>query len=268
MHHLVPLPLRRLAATSLLALAACAAEPGAEDPSHSPAATRTVTVFAAASLTEAFTALAADFERRHPDVNVALHTAGTPTLVTQLLEGAPAHVFASADTKSMQRVVDAGLAVEKPRTFASNHLAIITAPGNPRGITGLADLARQDLTVAYCGPDVPAGRYAREALEKAGIAVRSVSDEPNVKALVTKVRLGELDAGIVYTSDAHAARDAVASVPLHEGHAVAAEYPIVPITSKGTAAHDGPAFLAFVLSPAGQARLAEHGFGPALGEAR
>lgn len=227
--------------------------------SESSAATRRLTVFAAASLEPAFDALATEFEERHPAVEVALHCAGTPRLVLQLREGAAADVFASADEVSMQRIEELGLLGSTAQVFARNHLTIVTRPGNPKGIRELADLARDDLRVLLCGPEVPAGRYARSALTGAGVNTRSVSDEPNVNAVLGKLRLGEVDAGIVYATDAvHAAPDidAVAIAPAHD---VSCTYPIAVLRAGGSSEF-GEAFVAFIGSADGQAILRDFGF--------
>lgn len=232
------------------ALAACGGDAGAT-------AKRRLVVFAASSLTASFEALAAEFERRHDGVDVELHFAGTPQLVLQLREGAPADAFASADPANMQKVVDAGLAAAPPVPFAQNGLAIVVPDGNPRALASLADLANPELRVALCGPEVPAGRYARQALAAAGVEVRSRSDEPNVKALVGKVRLGELDAGIVYRTDT---RDpGVTGVPVAAEHDVVATYPMVALAN--AAAPDlAAAWIAFVRSAEGVRVLGDFGF--------
>ncbi|MGB3967903.1 MAG: molybdate ABC transporter substrate-binding protein [Planctomycetota bacterium] len=214
-------------------------------------------MFAASSLAAPFAAIELAFEAANPGVDVQCSFAGTPQLVLQLREGAAADVFASADTVNMARVVAGGLATGEPRRFARNRLAIAVAAGNPRGIRGLADLARSDLRVALCGPEVPAGRYARQAIGHAGITVQSLSDEPSVGALLGKVRLGELDAGIVYATDCSSS--GVAAVAIADELQVVVEYPIVPCRAGANAAAAG-AFVAFVLSPAGQRTLAGFGF--------
>jgi molybdate transport system substrate-binding protein len=216
-------------------------------------------VFAAASLTAAFEALAKEFEARHAGAELDLHFAGTPQLVLQVREGASADVFASADEPNMRKVVEAGKAAAAPRAFARNRLTIVTQRGNPKGIRALADLARADLKVLLCGPEVPAGRYARAALARAGAAVRSVSDEPSVKGVVSKVHLGEADAGIVYVTDVASARDAVDAVPIPDEHNVVATYPIA-VLGAGRSRTTGEAFVAFVLSPEGQGILRAFGF--------
>lgn len=216
-------------------------------------------VFGAASLTESFTALAAAFERAHPEVRVDLHFAGTAQLVLQVREGAPADVLAAADETSMQRVVDAGLALEPPVPFARNRLTIVSAPGNPARIAGLPDLARADVRVALCGPEVPAGRYARQALASAGVAVRSVSDEPSVRALLGKLLLGEVDAGIVYATDAQSLGQRVTAIPLPAEFQVVATYPIAALGG-GAVPDLAREFVAFATSDAGRAVLLSFGF--------
>ncbi|MCB9878840.1 MAG: molybdate ABC transporter substrate-binding protein [Planctomycetes bacterium] len=245
---------KRAACLLLAGLAAC----GAEDRASRP---QKVMVFAAASLTAAFGALEQAFEQREPECDVELHFAGTPQLVLQVREGAPVDVFASADEANMQRVVDAGKVVGAPVSFAENRLTIVTAAGNPKNVRSLADLARDDLRVVLCGPEVPAGRYARQALQKAGVEVASVSDEPSVKAVVNKVALGEVDAGIVYVTDATAAAAQVAAVPVPDQHNVAARYPIA-VLGAGRAHALGERFVAFVCSPDGQTVLRRFGFSP------
>lgn len=225
-----------------------------------------VRVFAAASLTRSFEELAVAFEAENPGVEVELHCAGTPRLVLQLREGAAADVFASADDIQMQRVVDAGQTSAAPIEFAGNQLTIVTASNNPHAIRSLADLQASGIGVLMCGPNVPAGRYAREALKKAEVQVQSRSDEPSVRAIVSKVRLGVADAGIVYATDAQAAAAQhgalgakIHRVAIPEHQNVRTRYPIAPL-STGTHGSLGVAFVAFVTGPTGQAILASHGF--------
>lgn len=243
-------------------LAACSLAAACGRPAGPTAAAAISTrVFAAASLTAPFRALAAEFERRHPGASLELNFEGTPQLVLKVQQGAPVRVFAAADQPNMRKLVDAGFTDGAPRPFASNGLAIVAGKGNPKGITRLADLAKPDLKVALCGPEVPAGRYAREALKQAGVDVQSVSDEPNVRAVVTKVQLGEIDAGIVYRTDGHGLADRVVMVDLPAEHDVVATYPIALL---GTPADGdaGEAFVAFVLAEDGQRILRSFGFGP------
>lgn len=220
-------------------------------------------VFAASSLSAAFAELAVEFGKRRPGEVIELHCAGTPQLVLQVREGAPVDVLASADAANMARVTSARSTRGTPVVFARNHLVIATRTGNPTGVRGLADLARADLRVLLCGAEVPAGRYARQALAKAGVDVRSVSDEPSVRSVVAKIALGEADAGIVYATDALAAAERVDAVAIAAEHDVVAEYPIAQLDDpdagdarRATAA----AFVAFVLSTDGQSILRRHGF--------
>lgn len=213
-------------------------------------------VFASTSLAEPFRALVAAHQLAHPELRIELDAASTPQLVERLRGGAAADVFAAVDATSIAEVVAAGRALGIPRTFARNRLAIVVGSGNPQGITGLADLGRDGLRVALCGPDVPAGRLARQALLDAGIAVRPVADAPDGEAIVGKVRSGEIDAGIVFASDARAG--GVAVLPLPAEHDVRVEHALTRIRT-GRAAAAGEVFVAFVLSPAGQRILAEQG---------
>jgi molybdate transport system substrate-binding protein len=250
----VIVPARRrsciLAALLGLLLGGCAESSAAEQPTM---------VFAAASLTAPFEAIAQEFERRHPERKLELHFAGTPQLVVQIREGAPVDVFASADEPNMQRIVDAGQVLSSPRSFARNRLAIVTPKGNPKGIRGLSDLGRPDVRLLLCGPEVPAGRYAREALAKASVAARSLSDEPSVKAVVSKVQLGEVDAGIVYATDAASAAGEVDAVEIPDEHNVVASYPIAVLSAGGNS-KTGEELVAFILAPDGQRILRSFGF--------
>jgi molybdate transport system substrate-binding protein len=236
----------------LLVLAACG-----KGGAPAAAAALPIHVFAAASLTAPFTDIAKAFEAAQPGTKVELNTAGTPLLLQQIRENATADVLATADQTSMQKIVDAGTTAAAPVEFARNRLAIVVAPGNPRQVQNLADLARRDLKVALCGPDVPAGKYARQALAKARVQVASLSDEPSVKALVSKVQLGELDAGVVYATDTRA--QGVSGVPIADELNVVASYPIA-VLKVGRNAAGGEAFAAFVRGERGRAILAEHGF--------
>lgn len=225
-----------------------------------PAATPAIApirVFAAASLTAPFEAIARAYEQQFPGSKVELHFAGTPQLVLQIREGAEVDVFAAADPTNMQKVVELGKTAAPPAEFARNELGIVVKEGNPHGIRGLPDLARPGLKVALCGPEVPAGKYARQALQKAAITVTSVSDEPSVKALVSKVQLGELDAGIAYTTDTRT--KGVVAVPIAAAHNLVASYPLA-VLSTGRNRTGGEQFAAFVQSDAGRTILAAHGF--------
>jgi molybdate transport system substrate-binding protein len=211
----------------------------------------TITVFAAASLTNAFAAEAAAYEKQS-GVHVRFSFAGSQDLVAQLNQGAPADAIATADTATLGKVT-AHLA-GPPTVFARNRLVIVAAPGNPRLIHDAADLARNGVVVVLAAPTVPAGRYAAQALRDAHLTVHPRSLEDNVRGVLTKVELGEADAGIVYASDAKSAGAKVTTIAL----------PTSPIASYPAAALDpaGLRFVEFLDSVAGQAILAGYGFLP------
>ena len=238
-----------------LALAGC----GGDEPSGgSSAAPGELKVFAAASLTAAFTELGERFTAASGGTEVTFNFAGSQALATQIQQGAPADVFASADTTNMDKVRDL---VGTHQPFASNLLAIVVEKGNPRGVRTLGDLASSDLKVVLAAEEVPAGRYAKQVLDRAGVRVQPVSQEDNVKAVVTKVSLGEADAGIVYVTDVTAGGDKVEGVDIPEDQNVVATYPIA--TVKASRAQDpAQAFVDLVLSAEGQRVLEEHGFLP------
>src|SRR5882762_4787708 len=170
--------------------------------SASPSLSGTANIFAAASLTSAFNKIIADFTAAHPGVKLTPNYNGSDTLVTQIKQGAPADVFASADTANMAKLEDAGLvATSTVHIFARNKLQIVVAKGNPKGIKTLADLAKPGVAVVLENPSVPAGKYAAQALASAGVTVTAKSLETSVTAVVQKVALGEADAGIVYVTD-------------------------------------------------------------------
>ncbi|HZQ28736.1 MAG TPA: molybdate ABC transporter substrate-binding protein [Acidimicrobiales bacterium] len=220
--------------------------------------TGNLTVFAAASLTEAFTAEKATLASKAPHLTVTYSFAGSQALVTQIQQGAPADVFASADQKSMQKLVDAGL-VDAPRVFARNKLEIVVAPGNPKHITGLADLAQPGLVVVLEDPSVPAGAYSRQALQKAGVTVKPKSLELDVKSTLAKVTSGEADAAIVYVSDVQSAGTRATGVAIPDAQNVVATYPVAVVkASKNHAA--ATAFVDEVVSGSGQAALRHQGF--------
>jgi molybdate transport system substrate-binding protein len=218
-----------------------------------------LTVFAAASLTDAFEALGSAFEADHPGVSVTFNFAGSQQLATQIVEGAPADVFASASGSQVDVVADADLLAGEPVEFATNRLEIAVEPGNPKAVAGLSDLARGDVTVVLAAEEVPAGQYAREALDAAGVRVTPVSLETDVRAVLTKVALGEADAGIVYASDIIAAGDDVTGVEIADEENVTATYPAAAIAGSPNPGA-AQAFLAHLTSHAGRATLEEFGF--------
>ena len=218
---------------------------------------RTVLVFAAASLTDAFADLETAFEAEHPDLDVQLNLAGSSALREQILEGAPADVFAAADERIMAEVVAAELTAAAPEVFAVNALALVVPAGNPGSVTGLDAVADESLLVGVCAPAVPCGRFAAELFDRAGITPMPDTTEPDVRALLTKVAEDELDVGVVYVTDAVAAGRDVERIDIAADVNVEARYPIAALTDSEGAAD----FVAFVQSDEGRAILADHGFG-------
>ncbi len=219
-----------------------------------------VLVSAAASLTDAFADVEAAFEQLHPDADVVRNLGGSSSLREQLLDGAPADVFASADVDTMDDVVDAGATAGDPVAFATNHLQIAVPAGNPAGITGLEDFADDDLLLGLCAAGVPCGDLAREALAAAGITPRIDTDEPDVRALLAKVEADELDAGITYATDVAAADGRVAGIDLPPDVDVRATYPIAVVADAPNPVA-AQAFVDFVLADDGRRLLTQRGFG-------
>ncbi len=239
-------------------IAACGSSGGSSNTSLSS----TASVFAAASLTGAFNALGASFQAAHSGTTVKFNFAGTPTLVTQIEQGAAADVFASADTTNMDKLTADGFTTGTSQVFAHNKLEIVVAAGNPRAITGLADLTKPGVIYITEGATVPAGKYALQILASAGVKVTPKSLETDVKSVVGKIELGEADAGIVYTTDVTAAGSKVTGVQIPDAVNVVATYPLVAV--KGTKnANLANAFIAYVLSTEGQSKLQSFGFLPA-----
>lgn len=225
-----------------------------------PAARPPLTVYAAASLTAPFTELVDAFAEAHPRLDVRpVVFDGSSTLATQLSEGAPADVFASADLRTMDRVEEAGLLAGEPAVFATNILQIAVAPGNPLEITTLADLTAPELDVVLCAPEVPCGAAAHTLLSAAGVSVVADSEEQNVTAVTTKVRLGEADAGLVYATDIRGAGAELDGVAI-PGAAAAVNHYAIGVVHSGETQAAGE-FVDWVLSGEGQAILAAHGFG-------
>ena len=223
------------------------------------AAPTTITVFAAASLTEAFDTLAAQFEAEHPNVDVVLSYGGSAALAQQVVEGAPVDVFASAAEPPMQTVADAGLAVD-PVVFATNTLELAVPAGNPAGVTGLDDLANPDLRIALCDPSVPCGAASEELLAQEGVTAAPDTLESDVKAVLTKVSLGEVDAALVYRTDVQSAGDEVEGIEVPGAASVVNRYPIAAL-AEAADAETAADFVAFVTGAAGRRVLAEAGFG-------
>jgi molybdate transport system substrate-binding protein len=216
-------------------------------------------VFAAASLTEAFNDEKTALASRDPELSLTYNFAGSQALVTQIKNGAPADVFASADQKNMQKLIDAGL-VEAPKTFARNKLEIAVAPGNPKHITGLADLEKSGVTLVLEDASVPAGNYARQAFAKAGLpAPAPASNELDVKSTLAKLTSGDADAVVVYVTDVKSAGSKVEGVEIPAGQNVVATYPIAVIkASKNLTAAE--AFVDEIVTGRGQEALQARGF--------
>lgn len=249
--------MRGLAALLAIVVVACggAATPG----TTSGAGSGSVTVFAASSLTEALTKASDELKARNPATTYVLNFGSSSTLATQIANGAPADVFASADEMSMQRVVDARLNDGPPSIFATNRLAIVVRPGNPKNVTSLADLARAGLVVVLAAPTVPAGNYALDSLAKAGVTLTPASQELDARAVLNKVALGEADAGIVYVTDVRSAGARVSGVEIPEQQQVIARYPVAVVsgTKNPTLAR---AFVEYLVSDEGQRLLSGFGF--------
>lgn len=251
-----------LSATVLLGLlglvgAACGSD---EQPASTvPAVSGDVVVFAASSLTEAFTEIGDTFRTLHPDAKVTFNFAGSSDLVTQITQGAPADVFVSADESNMAKLTDAGENAAEPVVIARNSMEIIVEKDNPKGVTGVADLARADLLVVLCADTLPCGKNAAEVLANAGVTVTPKSYEDKVKGVVTKVTAGEADAGIVFVTDVKAAGDSATGVEIPDDVNVISKYPVV-VTKEAPNPEAAQAFVDFVASDAGQAILAKYGF--------
>jgi molybdate transport system substrate-binding protein len=244
-------------AAALLALSACSSSD--DDTSDTSGVSGTVTVFAAASLKESFTTLGERFEKEHPGTKVTFSFGGSDSLAASITGGAPADVFASASPKTMKIVTDAGDASGTPATFARNQLEIATLPGNPDKIASLKDLTGPGLKVVLCDKEVPCGTAAQKALDAAGLKLTPVSYEQDVKAALTKVRLKEADAAVVYKTDVHAAGDKVEGVEFPESADAVNDYPIA--TLKDAQNTEGAkAFIALVRSAEGRRVLTGAGF--------
>jgi molybdate transport system substrate-binding protein len=238
---------------------ASATNPGSDEP------TGTLTVFAAASLTDAFTELGERLEDQHPGLAVQFNFAGSSALAAQLEQGAPADVFASADEAQMARAEEAGLAGNS-EVVALNRLMIATPLDNPlridppeSGQPSLADLVPDDFTLAVCAPEVPCGAAAAEVLERAGLGDVPDTYEDDVRAVLTKVQLGEVDAGLVYVSDVHSAGDSILAFAFREAELAVNRYPVAALTDAPNPAA-AQAFVDLVVSDTGRRVLGDAGF--------
>jgi molybdate transport system substrate-binding protein len=222
--------------------------------------TTTLQVYAAASLTASFEKIADAFEAKHEGVKVELNFGGSSDLATQIQEGAPADVFASADTANMEKLIDDELTGAEPRDFATNTLEIAVPPDNPAGIASFQDLAKPGLNLVICAPEVPCGAAAQKVAENAGVTLDPVSEEQSVTDVLAKVTSGEADAGLVYVTDVQAAGDDIEGITFPESDSVVNTYPITPVggSDEPNLAQE---FLQMVLGDPGQSILADFGFG-------
>ena len=251
------------AAIAALVLAACSSSTSTPSASSSGAGkvSGTVVVFAATSLTDAFNKIGAQFEKAHPGVTVKFNYNGSSSLATSITQGAPADVFASAAPANMKTVTDAGDAAGTPQVFTRNTGEIMVEKGNPKKITSVKDLANPAIKVAVCAPEVPCGAVATAIFKNAGVTVKPVSEETNVGGVVTKVTLGEVDAGIVYVTDVKANEAKATGVPIPADQNDITKYPIAQLKDAPNATA-AAAFISYVLGPDGQQVLASFGFLP------
>lgn len=260
MHRAAHRPLARAAIAAAAVGPMTVAMNGCTPSGTAPMQRGMLAVFAAASLTTVFTELAGEFEADHPGVEVQLNLTGSPTLVEQIVEGAPADVFASADEANMTKLTDEGLIAGAPTLFATNTLQIVVPAGNPARVTGLADLADPHLRVVICAPEVPCGAATAAVEEAADVVISRDSEEEAVTDVLAKVTSGEADAGVVYVTDVIGAGDEVEGVDIAEADAVVNRYPIGVVDG---AAQPGLAqqWIDLVLSADGRAALQAAGFG-------
>lgn len=250
------------AAVISVALAGCSTGPSATSSEATAATEKTVTVFAAASMQTTFEQLKTTFEAAHAGTTVTFNFAGSQALATQLVEGAAADVFVSANDTQMKVVTDAGLNATDPTVFATNQLTIAVPPDNPAGISAFQDLTEPGLKLVVCAPAVPCGA-ATEKVEKAtGVTLSPVSEEQAVTDVLAKVRTGEADAGLVYKTDVIAAGDAVKGIDFPESSEAINNNPIALLKS-APEAELGQAWIDLILSDEGQKVLTDAGFGGA-----
>jgi molybdate transport system substrate-binding protein len=247
-----------LAGAALLA-AGCGSSGGGGSTASQPKGT--ITVFAAASLKNAFDTMGKDFQQAHPGTTVKFNYAGSSSLATQINQDAPADVFASADQKNMTTVSSDHQTSGTPQVFVRNKLEMMVGAGNPEHIKSVADLGHKSVKVAVCAPAVPCGNYSKEVFSKANVTVHPVSEETSVSAVVTKVTLGEADAGVVYVTDVKAGGKKVTGVTIPADQNVVAQYPIAKLKNAPNPS-GARAFMNYVLSSAGQQVLKKYGFMP------
>lgn len=251
-----------LAALIAVSLVGCGTDdetPAADQNTDSAEVSGDVTVFAAASLTESFTELGKQFEAAHSGTKVTFNFGGSSTLSQQINDGAPVDVFASAAPKNMDEVVDGVGVADEPTVFVRNKLMIAVPAGNPGGVKGLDDFADDAKKIALCAEEVPCGAAARKAFDAAGITAKPDTLEQDVKAVLTKVSLGEVDAALVYQTDVEAAGDKVEGIEFPEVDEAINDYPIA-VLKDAPNAKGAKAFVDFVLSADGEAVLTRAGF--------
>ncbi|MFI1658850.1 molybdate ABC transporter substrate-binding protein [Streptomyces sp. NPDC020472] len=252
-----------LTAALLVPLAACSSNDdtkkdtgGSAGSGSSSAPQANLTVLAAASLTDVFKTAGAAYEKAHPGTKITFSFAGSQELVAQVAQGSPADVLVTADTKSMDKVkADTGT----PAVIAKNRLVIATGKGNPFKVDELKDLADTELKVVLAAPEVPAGKYSKKILDAQKITVKPVSQEPNVRAVLSKVELGEADAGLVYKTDAESAKGKVDAVEIPDAQNAVASYPAATLKDSKNAGA-AAAFVVWLSSPEGQKILQDAGF--------
>jgi molybdate transport system substrate-binding protein len=261
-----------IATIALVSVAGCSSSSKSTGASTSPSPTSSagagsstaaslsgsITVFAASSLTGTFTTLGAQFEAAHPGTTVKFTFGSSGALATQIDQGAPADVFASASPKNMQEVITAKYAASST-TFVKNIAEIAAAPGNPAGITSLADLAKSTVKVALCVATAPCGALAATVLKNAGVTVKPTASEPDVKSTLAVVESKEVDAGIVYVTDVKAAGSKVVGIEIPAAQNATTAYPIAALTHSANAPL-AAAFVSFIESPAALTVLTAAGF--------
>ncbi|MFF2083580.1 molybdate ABC transporter substrate-binding protein [Nocardia sp. NPDC058176] len=250
---------RAVALAGAIAVAAVGCGNDTTEPAAGEELGGTVTVFAAASLTETFTELGKQFEAAHPGTKVVYSFGASSALAEQIKQGAPADVFASAAPRNMQQVVDAGEVTATPVTFVRNRLEIVVPQGNPGNITGLADFGKTEPKIALCAEQVPCGAAAKTVFEVAGVDPQPDTREADVKAVLTKVTLGEVDAALVYRTDVQAAGDKVEGIEFPEADKAINDYPVAPLAKAPNAAA-AAAFVEFIGSEQARTVFGQAGF--------
>lgn len=247
------------------ATAGCVDRPGG--PESGDGSTGSIHVSAAASLTDAFTVIAEQFELQNPNTQISTSFGSSSTIVDQVINGAPVNALATASEGTMNDAVNAHVIAGMPQVFASNQLAIVVPVGNPANVKSIADLGGPELKLAICQSQVPCGQAARELFFRAAVSIVPATFEADVRAVLAKVASGEVDAGIVYRSDAIAGGTSVESIPIPDSTNVSIRYPIAAIA--GSEGEQVVAkFIEFLLSPSSQLVLADHGFTPIAAKSR